>query len=58
MATIAVLRLAAEHHRKEVKLFRHLGLHNPWADAGKKAEWPLVEETGQLLLNRPVWIYF
>ncbi|GAB4813724.1 hypothetical protein N2152v2_000770 [Parachlorella kessleri] len=46
-----------EHHRKEVKLFRHFGLHNPWADAGKKAEWPLVEETGQLLLNRPVLVH-
>ena len=54
--TPAILWLAAEHHKKEVELFRHLGLHNPWADDGKKAEWPLVAESGQLLLNRYVWM--
>jgi hypothetical protein len=43
---------AAEHHAKEVELFRHFGIHNPWADAAKKAEWPLVAESGQLLINR------
>ncbi len=55
LVTVAMPWLAAEHHKKEVELFRHLGLHNPWADDSKKAEWPLVAESGQLLLNRHVW---